>query len=172
MDNQIKMKLYLIVANIFLWIPFAWVQEIDADYQRMIERKYSFPTISLDSLESALGRSNYVILDTREKEEYSVSHIPGALYFGYQNPNYELLNTIDTSQTLIVYCSVGFRSENIGEALKKRGFENVYNLYGGIFLWADQFRPLEKSKDIRTEKVHGYNKYWGRWIKKATVVYE
>ena len=166
------MKLFLIAVYISFSMPFVWAQEIDADYQKMIERKYNFPTISPDSLEIALERSNFVVLDTREEEEYSVSHIPGALYFGYQDPNYELLNNIDTTQTLIVYCSIGVRSENIGKALKKRGFNNVYNLYGGIFLWADQFRMMEKENGIKTEKVHGYNKYWGRWIKKATVVYE
>jgi rhodanese-related sulfurtransferase len=167
-----QMRLFLIVAYIFFFIPFTWVQEIDVDYQKMIERKYSFPTIAQDSLETKLGTSRYLILDTREEEEFAVSHIPGALHFGYNEPNYELINNIDTSKALVVYCSIGVRSQNIGEELNKRGFQRVYNLYGGIFLWADQFRPLERSDGEPTEKVHGYNKFWGRWIKKATVVYE
>ena len=138
----------------------------------MIERKYDFPTISQDSLESNLYNNNYIILDTRENDEYSVSHIPGALRFGYDKPHYELIADADTSKTIILYCSIGVRSENISKTLQEKGFNNVFNLYGGVFLWADQFRPLENLEDEKTKKVHGYNRFWGRWIKKAPVVYE
>lgn len=138
----------------------------------MIERKYDFPTIAQDSLQSNLNNSRYIILDTREHDEYRVSHIPGALRFGYDDPNYELLKDVDTSKTIVVYCSIGVRSENIGESLKEKGFNDVYNLYGGIFLWADQFRPLETDEEKETKKVHGYNRFWGRWVQKAPVVYE
>lgn len=150
----------------------SWCQEIDPDFKKMIERKYEFPTISPDSLENNLDNPDFVLLDTREVDEYSVSHIPGALMFGYDNPNYDLLNDQDTSKTVIVYCSIGVRSQNIANSLKERGFEHVYNLYGGIFLWGDQFRPLENEIDKDTDRVHGYNRFWGRWVKKAPVVYE
>jgi len=32
-----------------------------------------------------------------------------------------------------VYCSLGIRSEVIAKKLKKAGYTNVFNLYGGIF---------------------------------------
>ena len=138
----------------------------------MIERKYDFPTISPDSVENNLSNDDYIILDTRESVEFDVSHIPGSIEFGYEQPKYGELSQADTSKTIIVYCSIGVRSEKIGQKLNEKGFNNVYNLYGGIFLWADQFRPLENQKSDSTDKVHGYNKFWGRWIDKAPVVYE
>ena len=46
----------------------------------------------------------------------------------------------------IVYCTIGARSETIGEKLKKNGFTNVYNLYGGIFEWKNaDFKVLNKK---------------------------
>ncbi len=91
---------------------------------------------------------------------------------GYKHPNFEVITDADTSKTIIVYCSIGVRSENIGKTLNEKGYSNVFNLYGGIFLWADQFRPLQNVEKEKTKKVHGYNRFWGRWIKKAPVVYE
>lgn len=166
------MKRLLSILLFSIIIPWGWSQDIDPDYKRMIERKYDFPTITADSLQVHLEDSNFVILDTREDEEFRVSHIPGAVEFGYDDPDFDILSNVDKSDTIVVYCSIGVRSENIAEELQERGFNNVYNLYGGIFLWADQFRPMKNNNDQKTEKIHGYNKFWGRWVQKAPVVYE
>jgi rhodanese-related sulfurtransferase len=167
------MKLKFIIL-FFLGLTFSNLigQEIDPDYKEMIERKYEFPTISPDSASMVLHKSNVVFLDTREPEEYNVSHLPNAYLFGYDSPNWTAIDTLSKKKTIIVYCSIGVRSQNIGEQLKERGFIDVKNLYGGIFLWADQSREMVDENNIETSKVHGYNKFWGRWVKKAETVYE
>lgn len=147
-------------------------QEIDPDYKKMIERKYEFPTISPDSTSMILDNSNVIFLDTREPAEYNVSHIPNSILFGYDNPNWKAVDTISKDKKVIVYCSIGVRSQNIAEELKEKGFGDVKNLYGGIFLWADQSREMVDKNNNETSKVHGYNKFWGRWVKKAETVYE
>tara|TARA_B100000508_G_scaffold141091_1_gene146291 strand:+ start:17272 stop:17778 length:507 start_codon:yes stop_codon:yes gene_type:complete len=162
---------FTIPVVFLLLVSFGFTQEISPAYKNMIERKYNFPTIPADSVQAHLTDDNYILLDTRENEEYEVSHLPGAIDFGYDHPNYSALPEADTSKTIVVYCSIGVRSENIAKVLKKRGFTKVYNMYGGIFLWADQFRPMEDDQGSSTKKVHGYNKFWGRWIEKAPVVY-
>lgn len=147
-------------------------QEIDPDYKAMIERIYEFPTISPDSASMVLDDSDVVFLDTREPEEYNVSHLPNAILFGYDDPNWKAVDTISKDKKVIVYCSVGVRSQNIAEELKEKGFSEVKNLYGGIFLWADQSREMVDENNNENSKVHGYNKFWGRWVKKAETVYE
>ena len=72
---------------------------------------------------------------------------------------------------LVVYCSVGYRSEKIGEKLKALGFSKVYNLYGGIFEWSNRGYPLVDQKEQPTTKVHAFNKDWGRWLEQGTKVY-
>ncbi|MDX1446227.1 rhodanese-like domain-containing protein [Lishizhenia sp.] len=150
-----------------------WGQnEIDPDFKTMIEKKYHFPTISQDSAQDLLDSNDVFFLDTREREEYNVSHLPGAIYTGYDNFSWSALKGIDTNAIVIVYCSIGVRSQNIAEKLAQKGYHNVYNLYGGIFLWADQARPMKDKSGKTTRKVHAYNKFWGRWVKKAPKVYE
>lgn len=167
------MKLKLIIFFV-LGLTFTNLigQEIDPDYKIMIERKYEFPTISPDSASMILNKSNVIFLDTREPEEYNVSHLPNAILFGYDNPNWKAVDTISKDKKVIVYCSIGVRSQNIAKELKEKGFDDVKNLYGGIFLWADQSREMVDDNNNETSKVHGYNKFWGRWVKKAETVYE
>ena len=112
-------------------------------------------------------KTDYLILDIREIEEYQVSHIPGAIYFGYDHPVYELLDDIPTDQPILVYCSIGYRSEKMGEKLQKRGYTVVKNLYGSIFEWANQGYELHNPQGHSTQQVHTYNKRWSKWMTNA-----
>lgn len=165
---------FFILLSIFFAVLPALSQEIDADYKKMIERKYDgFPLIQPDVLKSKLEmKAPVVILDTRELNEFNVSHIPGSIYFGFDSKNWKSLDKIPRDAEIIVYCSIGVRSQNIGKELSNKGYNNVKNLYGGVFLWADQKRGLEDKSGELTNKIHGYNKFWGKWVKKAETVYE
>ena len=70
-----------------------------------------------------------------------------------------------------MYCSSGVRSEDVAEQLKEAGFENVFNLYGGIFEWKNKDNPVVNSKDKETPKVHAFSKEWGVWLHKGKKVY-
>ncbi len=71
-----------------------------------------------------------------------------------------------------MYCSVGVRSERVGEKLQQAGFKNVRNLYGGIFAWKNKGYVVYNQQNEPTDSVHAYNRYWGQWLTKATKVYE
>ena len=46
------------------------------------------------------------------------------------------------SDTIVLYCSIGYRSEKIGEKLVEMGYGHVFNLYGGIFEWVNRDLPV------------------------------
>ena len=77
---------------------------------------------------------------------------------------------IDKDTVVISYCSVGYRSGDITERLKKKGV-NAFNLYGGLFLWNNSGKNLYSSPGTLTNRIHGYNKNWGKWISIGSVVY-
>lgn len=104
-----------------------------------------------------------IYLDARETAEYEVSHLPGALHLGYDQPAMQLLDTMDRSHPVVVYCTIGYRSEKMADKLRKLGFQEVYNLYGSIYAWALAGYPLENSQGQQTEKIHTYNKKWGSY---------
>ena len=155
----------------FLLIGFNSLGQ-SADYQKMLEGYYNdFPTISCTDASKKVGNSNVVFLDTREQKEFNISHIKGAKCVGYDNFSMTSVKSIPKNAEIIVYCSIGARSQNIGEQLKKAGYTNVKNLYGGIFQWNNSGLPKVNSSEKSTSRIHGYSKDWGKWLKKGTIVY-
>jgi len=115
----------------------------------------------------------YTFLDTRKKSEFEVSHIKNAIWVGYTNfkVNKVKKRITDKNTPIIVYCSIGIRSEDIGEKLIRLGYTNVRNLYGGIFEWKNNNLPVYNNNNVETQKVHAYNQQWGKLLTKGEKVY-
>ncbi len=121
----------------------------------------------LDNLE------DIVLLDARKKYEFEVSHLKNAIWVGYSSFEQETVNALiqDKNTPIIVYCSIGVRSEDIGEKLLKAGYTNVKNLYGGIFEWKNQDKEVYNNNAVKTDSVHAFDKLWGKLLTKGTKVY-
>ncbi|MBV1952772.1 MAG: rhodanese-like domain-containing protein, partial [Cycloclasticus sp.] len=133
----------------------------------------TIPLISAEDLKKVEStKKPLLIIDTREKKEYNVSHIKKARYVGYDNFKISKLKRVDKNTTIVVYCSVGYRSEKIGEKLIKAGFKKVMNLQGGIFDWKNKGYPVYDNNGEETKKIHAYSKSWGKWLTKGEKVYE
>ena len=113
-----------------------------------------------------------VFLDAREKKEFDVSHIKNSIWVGYEDFDTLRVQNIARDEKIIVYCSVGYRSEKIAEKLVASGYTNVVNLYGGVFEWVNQDKPVVDQTGNETELVHAYSKKWGIWLNKGVKVYE
>ena len=70
-------------------------------------------------------------------DEVAEKHIPNAKQMDIQNPPkfMEELQKLDASKNYYVYCRSGSRSAQACAILKSQGFENCYNLLGGITEW-------------------------------------
>ncbi|MFB9105669.1 rhodanese-like domain-containing protein [Algibacter miyuki] len=73
---------------------------------------------------------------------------------------------------IVVYCSLGIRSESIADSLKQAGYTHVENLYGGIFEWKNNNFPVYNSEEKETDSIHTFNKAWSKWLKKGIKIYE
>lgn len=114
--------------------------------------------------------SKYQVLDTREQEEFEVSHLKDAEWVGYDTFSLNNITSLDKEQPILVYCTVGARSQDIGEKLKEAGYTEVYNLYGGLIEWVNEDKPIFQG-DSPTKKVHTYSQSWGIWLTKGEKVY-
>ena len=153
----------------------AFSQEKEPETLSELLNKYnnrSVPYISVQEL--AMPKTEAIILDAREINEFNVSHLKNAIHIGYD------FFEIDSVQQklpnkdaqIVVYCSLGIRSEIIAAKLKKSGYVNVLNLYGGIFEWKNKGFKVYDLSDKETEKVHVNNGFWGLWLTKGEKVYE
>ena len=107
-----------------------------------------------------------VLLDAREPEEFAVSHLHGAIRVDPSAKPEAVLPLLPHGKPVVTYCSVGYRSSALAEKLIKAGVTSVYNLEGSIFQWANEGRPLEANGQP-AEKVHPYNKKYGRMLDEA-----
>lgn len=119
----------------------------------------------------AVAKKNVLFADAREKKEFDVSHINNALFAGYDDFKLSRLNNIPKDREIIVYCSIGKRSEKITEKLMEAGYTNVSNLYGGIFEWVNRGNSVVDLNNRNTNKVHAYGRFWGQWLEKGEKVY-
>jgi rhodanese-related sulfurtransferase len=126
------------------------------------------PYITVNELKESYD--DYIILDTRRLEEYEVSHLPGAIWVG-EELDAQLMTNIPEDAAIVVYCTIGVRSEEFGTNMTEMGYKNVKNLYGSIFLWKDSgFKVVDKN-GAPTEQVHVYSKEWGVYLKTGEKVH-
>ncbi len=171
----LKLRILLLVSLIgFGGIQSANAQVLNPDYEQVIEGLYknTVPIIDCSTLADWMAEGKpVVILDTRPEKEFSVSHITGAKCVGFESFSKKKISDIPSDTAIIVYCSVGYRSERIGEKLQRWGFKNVKNLYGGIFEWKNQDYDVYSDKKEKTESVHAFSPEWGKWLEKGKKVY-
>ncbi len=166
-------KYNLIFCLTLFWIS-GWCQVKDNSYDKMLQEHYEGtvplmqPEVLFQKIKS--GEKIY-ILDAREEREYNVSYIKGALHVGFLFFSKNRVESVDKNAPVIVYCTIGARSESVGERLQKKGFTNVYNLYGGIIQWKNEGYPLYDNQKKETEDVHVYSKKWGQWLTKGNPRY-
>lgn len=105
-------------------------------------------------------RASVDVLDVREDSEFEEEgHIPNAshLYVGHVDKHLERLGGLDRKRALAVTCSVGHRASLAVSMLKRQGFENVFNLLGGMTAWAKLELPTAKDAEhsVTIEDVEG-----------------
>lgn len=162
-------KLVLLIGFLIIGLS-SFSQESLADLLKQYNTN-AVPYISVQEL--AMPKTQVILLDAREPQEYNISHLKDAILVGYDNFDIKTMeqNFTNKSELIVVYCSLGIRSEDIAEKLQNSGYTNVYNLYGGIFEWKNNgFKVYNNNEE--TNKVHGFSKEWSKWLLKGDCVYE
>jgi molybdopterin/thiamine biosynthesis adenylyltransferase/rhodanese-related sulfurtransferase len=98
------------------------------------------PGITVRELKEKLENGqNVSILDVREPHEYEVANIGARLIPLGELP--ERLVELGKDETFAVHCKTGARSARAVQLLKEAGFQNVYNVEGGITAWSEEIDP-------------------------------
>ena len=120
------------------------------------------PTITADTVLAGFQTGRFILVDVREGKERAVSQIPGALSPGEFTQAYALSGP-PQDKTVVVYCTIGYRSGKFAEKLIAQGVP-VHNLEGGILAWASRHGPLVKRDAMGitalTTQLHVYGKEW------------
>lgn len=86
-----------------------------------------------EMLEILNNYSKVVLLDVRSRQEYEEGHLNGAINISVYDLYREAPETLKDKEAIIIaYCTVGLRSENAINILRKMGYKNLYHLEGGL----------------------------------------
>ncbi|GAB3207806.1 adenylyltransferase/sulfurtransferase MoeZ [Marinactinospora thermotolerans] len=100
-------------------------------------------TITAGELKEMMDRGeDFYLVDVREKNEYEIVNIPGAVLI----PKGEFLNgeafaKLPQDKKIVLHCKSGARSAEALAALKGAGFANAVHVGGGVLAWVNQIDP-------------------------------
>ena len=99
---------------------------------------FSQKSISSDEANELIKTNKKLqIVDVRTPHEYDSSHVQNAINIDYKNPSFrDNIQILDKTKPVLVYCRSGKRSLNAMNIMMGLGFNNVYNLSGGILEFA------------------------------------
>ncbi|NKC16950.1 MAG: rhodanese-like domain-containing protein [Gammaproteobacteria bacterium] len=92
-----------------------------------------------------INHEEAVVLDVRSDAEFQTGHIVGAVHI----PEGQLDTSMNRlqkyrSKPVITACRTGQRSAAVSAKLRNAGFEQVFNLSGGIVAWEGANLPLTR----------------------------
>lgn len=103
-------------------------------------------SVTAQQLVDMVNRQNALVLDIRDKKDFQSGHIVDAVnipYSALESRLDELKKFRD--RPIVVTCRMGTNAGAAGTLLRKRGFEQVSRLRGGIIEWRNQNLPVVKG---------------------------
>src|SRR5579875_2959239 len=108
----------------------------------------------------AEGSQDLVLVDVREKHEWSEGYIPGALHVprGYLELQSEEA-VPDKTKPVVLYCAGGVRSLMAGATLKQMGYQNVISMSGGFGQWKASGFPFVQPRTMTEAQAKRYSRH-------------
>ena len=101
--------------------------------------------ITAKEAKAMMDKGGVTIVDVRTLDEYNAGHIPGAILGTVQTLEDTAPTLLkDKDAVILVYCRTGIRSANAAKLLLKLGYNNVYDIAGGITQWPYEVTKAQK----------------------------
>ena len=165
------MKRQILILGLLILFNGAYAQKVEnEEFNALLqsELKHNVPEIDINTL---VLMDDFIFIDARSLEEFNASHIKGAIHIDFIGFALDKLPKLSKKQVIVVYCSVGSRSERVTKILIDNGFKQSFNLYGGLFEWSNRGLPLVDENEQETIDIHGVTKDWSKWITRGNIVY-
>ena len=97
-----------------------------------------YKNIGVEEAKLLIEAGNLTILDVRLKEDYERERLPGAINIFFGEYDFEeQADELPKDKACLVYCKVGIGSMKALEIMEALGFEELYNMSGGIDKWKE-----------------------------------
>ena len=107
-----------LIILFFINSIFSQQQILDIDYKKMSK---------------ILDRDSTVLIDVRTKDEFNSFRIKNSINIDYYSKGFlDSISSFKDKKNIILYCRSGRRSYYAAKLLQQKGFNNIYNLEGGV----------------------------------------
>jgi thioredoxin len=116
-------------------------------------------SLSADEFEKAIAKDSVQILDVRTPGEYASGHIKNTLLANWNDEKEfsRRIGFVDKSKPVYVYCLAGGRSAAAVAKMRNMGYENVYELKGGINAWKAGNKNVEGATTAKQMSIEEFN---------------
>lgn len=85
---------------------------------------------------------NFDLIDVREPGEHEIVHIPGSRLISQSRfgPG-EVFSDLPLDRDIVLYCKTGVRSAEVLADLRRRGYNRVKHVQGGVLAWVREIDP-------------------------------
>lgn len=97
--------------------------------------------ISVEELKTRLDNTTVVLVDCRERDENEFCSIKGSILIPLSEFTERAAKELKVEQEICIHCHHGGRSLRACEYLVSQGFNNVFNVAGGIDAWSLRVDP-------------------------------
>ncbi len=99
--------------------------------------------VDANTFEQLSNEENVQLVDVRTPQEFDQGHLKGAQNINFHDAAFRAkIQSLDTTQPVLVYCGVGGRSAKAAQIMNELGFVNIYDLQGGIKAWQAAGKPI------------------------------
>lgn len=92
--------------------------------------------LSPEEFKNQINNKKVQLIDVRTSREYSAGHIQGAKNIDFYSGDFSnKFNKLDKNKPVYIYCRTGARSRHASGKLVDLGFQEIYDLKGGIVRW-------------------------------------
>ena len=110
--------------------------------------------------EAGPEHQDIVLVDVREKHEWSEGHIPGALHVPRGYLELQIEEAVpDKTKTVVLYCAGGVRSLMAGTTLQQMGYKEVISMAGGFGAWKGNGLPFVQPRTLSEAQAKRYSRH-------------
>jgi rhodanese-related sulfurtransferase len=132
-----------ISAALFIFLGSQLVPAAQQQFPGLEQQQSLFKTVTPQEAKNLIeSRKDMLLIDVRGQDELSEGYIEGstlmplwAIIKGTQRPPQD--------KPILLICAVGGRSLALGQLMSKNGWNEIYNLKGGISAWKEAELPLK-----------------------------
>lgn len=140
------MEQYLEFAGNHIWLVSAFLITLGALTWHLVSNPGG--KLNIDPMDATLkiNHEDALVLDIRSMKEFSDGHILNAENVPLNSLGNQLQKLEKHKQRpIIAVCRSGSRSQAACSTLRKAGFEQVFNLRGGMLAWENAGQPVKRK---------------------------